>query len=269
MKTWISILLSSSIIIVLLTVLFNYPVKAQIARNFEPRVYHNNIDSLPYRIMFPENFDPLLKYPLILFLHGAGERGNNNESQLIHGGRFFASDTNRQNYPSIVVFPQCPADSYWANVNFSFDPEGKRSFSFDPSGEPTLPLQLVMQLLDSMLNQSWVDKDRFYLGGLSMGGMGTFELLYRKPEVFAAAFPICGGGNPDLINEKVKSVEIWAFHGQDDPVVLPELSVKMIAAVEKAGSKTKLTLYPDVGHNAWDHVFLEPELLPWLFSVRR
>lgn len=263
------ILLSSILIIIALTVLLYYPVKAQVASHFEPKIYQINSDSMPYRIMFPRNFDPLLKYPLILFLHGAGERGNNNESQLVHGARFFASDTNRQNYPSIVLFPQCPADSYWANVSFSYDPAGKRSFSFNPAGEPTLPLQLVMQLLDSLLKESWVDTERIYLGGLSMGGMGTFELLYRKPDIFAAAFPICGGGNPDLINEKVKSVEVWAFHGQDDPVVVPELSERMIDALLLTGAKARLTKYPGVGHNAWDFVFLEPDLLPWLFSVRR
>jgi predicted peptidase len=269
MKTRISKILSCSIIIVVLTVLFNYPLKAQPGNYYEPKVYHINSDSLPYRIMFPENFDPLLKYPLILFLHGAGERGNNNESQLVHGARFFASDTNRRNHPAIVIFPQCPADNYWANVNFSYDPDGRRTFSFDPSGEPTMPLKLVMQLLDSLLKMNWVDNDRIYLGGLSMGGMGTFELLYRKPEIFAAAFPICGGGNPEMINKKVSSVEIWAFHGQDDTVVPPELSVKMINALEKAGSNTRLSLYPGVGHNAWDNVFIEPGLLPWLFSVHR
>jgi predicted peptidase len=132
-----------------------------------------------------------------------------------------------------------------------------------------MPLKLVMQLLDSLLKMNWVDNDRIYLGGLSMGGMGTFELLYRKPEIFAAAFPICGGGNPEMINKKVSSVEIWAFHGQDDTVVPPELSVKMINALEKAGSNTRLSLYPGVGHNAWDNVFIEPGLLPWLFSVHR
>lgn len=236
---------------------------------FQHKVFAHENQSLPYRILFPDDFDPALPYPLILFLHGSGERGNDNEKQLIHGGSFFSADTNRQNYPAIVLFPQCPTDSTWDNVSFSYDSDGKRLFSFNPAGEPTLPLQLVMQLLDSLLNESWVDTKRIYLGGLSMGGMGTFELLYRKPEIFAAAFPICGGGNPNLINEKVSSVEVWAFHGQDDTVVPPELSENMINAFLQAGAKARLTLYPGVGHNAWDFVFPEPDLLPWLFSVHR
>jgi predicted peptidase len=236
---------------------------------FQHKVFEHENHSLPYRILFPDDFDPAQEYPLILFLHGSGERGNDNEKQLVHGGSFFAADTNRQNFPAVVVFPQCPTESYWANVNFSYDPDGNRSFSFNPAGEPTIPLLLTMKLVDSLLNENWVEKERIYVGGLSMGGMGTFELLYRRPEFFAAAFPICGGGNPDLINEKVRSVEIWAFHGQDDAVVPPELSEDMIEAFLQAGAKARLTLYPGVGHNAWDYAFPEPDLLPWLFSVRR
>jgi predicted peptidase len=236
---------------------------------FQDKAFEHENHSLPYRILFPDDFDPAQQYPLILFLHGSGERGNDNEKQLVHGGSFFAADTNQQKFPAVVVFPQCPTESYWSNVDFSYDHENKRSFSFNPAGEPTLPMQLVMQLLDSLLNENWVDTKRIYLGGLSMGGMGTFELLYRKPEIFAAAFPICGGGNPDLINEKVSSVEVWAFHGQDDAVVPPELSEIMIDAFFRAGAKARLTTYPGVGHNAWDYVFPEPDLLPWLFSVRR
>lgn len=236
---------------------------------YQQVIFEHEDQALPYRILFPDDFDPAKEYPLILFLHGAGERGNDNKKQLVHGASFFAADTNRQNYPAIVLFPQCPTDSTWDNVSFSYDSDGKRLFSFNPAGAPTLPLQLVMQLLDSLLNERWVDTERIYLGGLSMGGMGTFELLYRKPEIFAAAFPICGGGNPDLINEEVSSVEVWAFHGQDDTVVPPELSENMIDAFLQAGVKARLTLYPGVGHNAWDFVFLEPDLLPWLFSVHR
>jgi predicted peptidase len=127
-------------------------------------------------------------------------------------------------------------------------------------------MKLTIGLLDSLLQEDWVDKQRVYVGGLSMGGMGTFELLYRMPEVFAAAFPICGGGNPEMISEKVSDVSVWAFHGEVDPVVPSELSVEMLTAYLKAGVSVKLTLYPGVGHNAWDYAFQEPGLLPWLFS---
>jgi predicted peptidase len=236
---------------------------------FQHKAFGHEDQILLYRILFPDNFDPSLKYPLILFLHGSGERGSDNEKQLVHGGSFFMADTNRKNFPAIVVFPQCPPNNDWANLDSYYDPNGTRTFSFNPSGKPTTPMQLTIKLLDSLINENWIDSYRVYVGGLSMGGMGTFELLYRKPEVFAAAFPICGGGNPKVINDEIRNVEVWAFHGEVDQVVPPELSEKMIEAYLKAGSKAWLTIFPDVGHNAWDFVFTEPELLPWLFSVRR
>jgi len=222
--------------------------------------------TLPYRIMLPENFDPSVSYPLIFFLHGAGERGNDNEKQLVHGASFFASAENRKEFPAIVVFPQCAEGDFWANVKFHFDEDGNRSFSFDPSGEPTPSMGLAIQLLESLLERDYVGKQKVYVGGLSMGGMGTFELLYRMPEVFAAAFPICGGGNPDMINEKVKNVKVWAFHGEDDAVVVPELSLTMVEAYKNTGVDVKLTIYPGVGHDSWNNAFKEPELLDWLFS---
>lgn len=247
--------------------LFSFMVSnAQPSALYNPEVFISENDTLPYRILFPENFDVDGNYPLILFLHGAGERGNDNEKQLVHGSGFFANDENRTSFPAVVVFPQCAENSYWAGVGFGMNDEGKRTFSFNPSGEPTPPMKLTIGLLESLLQEDWVDKQRVYVGGLSMGGMGTFELLFRMPEVFAAAFPICGGGNPEMISEKVSDVSIWAFHGEEDPVVPSELSVEMLTAYLKAGVSVKLTLYSGVGHNAWDYAFQEPGLLPWLFS---
>lgn len=225
--------------------------------------------NLPFRIMLPEGFDEAYSYPLIFFLHGAGERGNDNVKQLMHGASFFASAENRKEFPAIVVFPQCAEGDFWANVKFHSDEDGSRSLTFDPAGEPTPSMALAITLLESLLERDYVDKQKVYVGGLSMGGMGTFELLYRMPEVFAAAFPICGGGNPDMINEAVKQVNVWAFHGEEDRVVPPDLSVKMVEAFQRAGVPVKLTLYPGVGHDSWNNVFEEPEFLNWLFSNKR
>lgn len=237
---------------------------------YEKKELKRGEEVLLYRIMFPEGFNPSQKYPLILFLHGAGERGNDNQKQLVHGASFFGSDENRKNFPAIVIFPQCKSESYWAKVEFSMNDDGSREFYFDPSGEPTSPMQLlVLELIYHYLSEPYVDTQRVYLGGLSMGGMGTFELLYRMPEVFAAAFPICGGGNPEKISPEVKDVKIWAFHGEADQVVKVGLTLKMVEALRSVGADVRLTLYPEVGHNAWDHVFKERELLPWLFSIRR
>lgn len=239
---------------------------AQTSGLYAPKTFGPGHEILPYRILLPDNFNPAEPYPLILFLHGAGERGNDNEKQLVHGSSFFASEDNRTYFPAVIVFPQCAEGDYWAKVSFNFDDQGGRNFSFDPSGDPTTSMKLTIQLLESLLKENWVDKNRVYVGGLSMGAMGTFELLYRMPEVFAAAFPICGGGNPERINDQVSKVNVWAFHGEDDPVVPPQLSVEMLTAYLKAGVTVKLTLYPEVGHNAWDFAFQEPQLLPWLFS---
>lgn len=235
---------------------------------YERRMYITGSDTLPYRILYPKNFNPQQKYPLVLVLHGAGERGNNNESQLIYGAKRFLDEQER--YPAIVVFPQCPKDSYWSNVNIVTDANGKRTFNFQAGGEPTVAMSSLMGLLKQLRKSGYVDKDRVYLGGLSMGGMGTFELLRRKPRTFAAAFPICGGGAPETARKYARKVEsIWIFHGEEDAVVPVAHSRAMAHAIEEAGGNVKLTVYPNVNHNSWDYAFKEPELLQWLFSQER
>jgi len=163
---------------------------------YQKKLFLNKGDTLPYRIMYPPDFDPSGKYPLLLFLHGAGERGNDNEKQLVHGASFFADPSNRKNYPAIVIFPQCPEGEWWARMEDSEDLAGNRILIFPGKGSPTPSMRLVMGLLDKLISESYVDADRVYLGGLSMGGMGSFDLLTLRPKTFAAAFPICGGGNP-------------------------------------------------------------------------
>ncbi len=128
---------------------------------------------------------------------------------------------------------------------------------------------MVSQLLDSLVATGTVDKKKVYIGGLSMGGMGTFELLWRKPNFFAAAFPICGGGDPQKVTVYGKKFPIWIFHGDKDQSVLVSNSRLMYNELKAARAKVKYTEYPGVGHNSWDNAFKEPELLPWLFSQRR
>ncbi|MDB5153510.1 MAG: prolyl oligopeptidase family serine peptidase [Mucilaginibacter sp.] len=226
-------------------------------------------DTLPYRILFPQNFDPTKKYALILVLHGAGERGNNNEAQLAYGTKLFLNDTIRAKYPAIVVFPQCPADSYWSNVNKQIDASGKTIFHFIEGGEPTRAMKGLLGLVSQMLDKPYVDKHHVYVGGLSMGGMGTFEILRRRPDVFAAAFAICGGDN--TLNAKIyaKKVPLWIFHGAKDNTVPSDHSIIMVEAIKADGGDPKFTLYPNDGHNSWDDAFAEPGLLPWLFSHRK
>lgn len=245
--------------------LFLFPrAKAQ-QHHFSSSAYSKGDKVLPFRIMYPEEFEVSGKYPLILFLHGAGERGTDNEKQLVHGAQFFAQ-YNRKDFPAVVVYPQCPEDQYWAAVDFTWHPDGSRTFAFRPEGEPTWPMQLVISLLDSLMTTPWIDQSRIYVGGLSMGGMGTFELIFRRPEMFAAAFPVCGGGKPETAAFFAARVPVWVFHGDADPVVPADLSLRMVEALQQAGASPRLTLYPGVGHNAWDYTFKETELIPWLFS---
>ena len=232
---------------------------------YQRKEYVQGNDTLPYRILYPKNFDADKKYPLVLVLHGAGERGDNNEAQLVYGAKLFL--VNQEKYPAIVVFPQCPKDSYWSNVNIVTDENGKRTFNFRKGGEPTKAMASLLGLLKELEDSGNIDKDRMYVGGLSMGGMGTFELLSREPKTFAAAFPICGGGAPESARKYAKKIEgIWIFHGEVDSVVPVENSKVMARAIEEAGGDVKLTIYPNVDHNSWDYAFSELELLPWLFS---
>ena len=223
--------------------------------------------SLNYRVLYPEGFDPSKKYPLVLFLHGAGERGENNEKQLIHGSKLFLDAQNRKDFPAVVIFPQCPPDDYWANVHRPLDENGKRHFTFfKTSKKPHQSMKGLMSMVDSLSSVSHIDTERMYVMGLSMGGMGTFELVSRMPKTFAAAAPICGGDNPKSAKKYSKKVPFWIFHGLKDDVVPPHFSQDMAKAIEAKGGKVKLTLYPNANHNSWDPAFAEPELLPWLFS---
>lgn len=232
---------------------------------FEEKFHIKNSDTLKYRIMYPEHFSKDKKYPVVLFLHGAGERGNDNQKQLTHGSKLFTDKINRGAFPAIVIFPQCPTDSYWSNaeVDRSSYPI---SLTFPKEKEATIALQLVIDLMQNITKNNYVDNSKIYVGGLSMGGMGTFEIISRQPNVFAAAFAICGGGNTENVTNFATKVPMWIFHGAKDNVVKPQLSVQMVNAIINAGGTPNFTLYAEDNHNSWDSAFAEPKLLTWLFS---
>lgn len=213
--------------------------------------------TLPYRLLKPESYDPKQKYPLVIFLHGAGERGNNNEAQLVHGVPEFAKPENRQKYPCFLIAPQCPRGDRWA------DWDAKQQTS-----KPLEPLRLVSELIDQVQKEYSIDPNRIYVTGLSMGGYGTWDLIERYPDRFAAAVPICGGGDPSKA-ATIAKLPIWAFHGGKDPVVKPELSRTMVEALKKAGGQPKYTEYPDVAHDSWVPAYREPEMFAWLFAQKR
>jgi predicted peptidase len=236
---------------------------------YEKHVFVNDNDTMPYRLLLPENYDPAKKYPLILFLHGSGERGRDNEKQLVHGANLFLRDSIRKKYPAIVVFPQCSDSSYWSNVTFGYDSTKKRvGFNFSMNEQPTTAMKLLLKLIDQLQHNYRLSKKQLYVGGLSMGGMGTFELVARKPKLFAAAFPICGGGDSTTAKKLIKT-NWWIFHGLKDDVVLPEFSKTMATAIQSKGGNVKLTLYPHANHNSWDPAFAERELLSWLFAQHK
>ncbi|GAA3653137.1 dienelactone hydrolase family protein [Flavivirga jejuensis] len=216
-------------------------------------------------MLLPKNFDESKQYPLVLFLHGAGERGHNNESQLVHGSALFASEENREKFPAIIIFPQCPKNDFWAHANFNRNNTPKK-IEFPLNVAPNKSMELVMLLIDNMVSKPYIQKNQVYVGGLSMGGMGTFEIVYRKPNLFAAAFSICGAGNPEGTKTYAKTTPFWVFHGSNDTVVNPQYSVNMVGSILKYGGKPNFTLYAKDNHNSWDSAFAEPKLLPWLFS---
>lgn len=252
------------------SVLLTFPItlNAQSKEEFKKEHFIVEDDTLNYRILYPESFSEDEEYPVVLFLHGAGERGDDNESQLVHGGDLFLNEKNREKFPAIVIFPQAPKEDYWAKVEVKRDTMPFQ-FDFMNKAKPTRSLEMVMELMDSIVSKDFVDSDRVYVGGLSMGGMGTYEIIYKKPEMFAAAFAICGGANEEIAEEYPKGFNIWIFHGEKDDIVPPRFSKTMARTINHYGGNAKLSLYPEDNHNSWDSALSEPYLLPWLFSHER
>lgn len=248
---------------------FSLVAGAQDFSLYEKKLFVRGKDTMPYRMLFPENYNPKKSYPIVFFLHGAGEKGSDNETQLVHGSKLFLLDSIRKKYPAIVVFPQCSPQSFWSNVKFKSDPvTKKRSFEFIAGGEPTVAMSMLMDLTKGLIKHYAVKKKQVYVMGLSMGGMGAFEIAGRMPGLYAAAVPICGGGST-LTAKALKKTGWWVFHGGKDDVVSPAYSDSMVAALKTVGAEVKYTLYPDANHNSWDAAFAEPGLLHWLFSHKK
>lgn len=231
---------------------------------FVPASFQVEGSRLPYQVLYPEGYDSSKRYPLIVFLHGAGERGDDNEKQLIHGKQFLIDNFSTK-YPAIVIAPQCPANDYWTNVRRN-EMNGKSSFTFGYSDNASQSMQLLTQLVGFWLSSGNVDLSRVYVGGLSMGGMCTFELLWRMPYVFAAAFPICGGSSLDKMPLYAKNTAVWIFHGSADGVVPVEFSRNAANELKRLGCDVKYTEYEGVNHNSWDDTFKNNELAGWLFD---
>lgn len=237
---------------------------AQDLSAFKKEQLVEKLDTLPYRILLPLNYSQTSHYPLVVFLHGSGERGNDNEAQLTHGAGTFLNNDIRQRYPAVVVFPQCASKGYWHDIQSEMTADG-RKITYSPNAENNAQQQLLSRLLDHLLSEYNVDRSRIYVGGLSMGAMGTFELVRRHPDTFAAAFAICGGANTEIADQ-ICETPWWIFHGEDDPVVPQGESKKIHDALLVEGASVRLTIYPEVQHESWNNAFKEPDLFPWLFK---
>ena len=215
----------------------------ELTKLYEPREYVGKSGKpLKYRLIKPVDYKFGKKYPLVLFLHGAGERGDDNAATLRHAAKDFSNPQTRSKYPAYVVIPQCPTGKKWSEVDWSKD-------SSELPEEPSDAMQSIKELIDEMIENAGVDRNRIYITGLSMGGDGTWDAIARYPGFFAAAAPICGGGDPKTV-DKFKSLPIWCFHGAKDPVVKVIRSREMIEALQKVGSNAKYTEYPEAQHDS-------------------
>ncbi len=212
-----------------------------------PQVFEKTLTktfSCRYLLFLPEGYgEKQYRWPMILFLHGAGERGSYLKKVKIHGPPKIVE--NRKDFPFIVVSPQCPPGDRW-----------------------TKKTEVLIHLLDDIVARYDVDTERIYLTGLSMGGYGTWSLASEYPERFAAIVPICGGGRR-FMAMMLKDVPVWAFHGAKDNVVPVKESEEMVNAVNARGGNARLTVYPNAGHDSWTATYDNQELYDWFLKHRK
>lgn len=222
--------------------------------------------ALNYRALEPATIEADSLYPLVIFLHGSGERGSDNESQLKYGAEQFVTSQNRADYPAFVLFPQCPSENFWP---FESEPASFDATTFPVDYPISTPNQAVKELIDYYLQNEPVDPDRVYIIGISMGGMGTFDLACRFPETFAAAVPICGGIHTDRLDSRTKSIYWRLFHGDADGVVPVNNSREAYRKLLDAGAAVEYIEFPGGDHFVWNNAFMQEDFLSWIFSKRR
>jgi predicted peptidase len=216
---------------------------------FLQKVFKGDKGESKYGLFVPYSYQGDKEVPLILFLHGAGERGDDGETPVKQGiGNDIKKKGRDKDFPAIIIFPQAATKGTWK------------------AGSPDTNRALA--ILDEVMKTYKVDQKRIYLTGLSMGGYGTWSLAAAMPTKWAAIVPICGGGNPKNA-EKIKDIPCWCFHGDKDEAVNVEKSREMIKALKAAGADPHYTEYPGVGHNSWDRAYQTPELYEWLFKQKR
>jgi predicted peptidase len=212
-----------------------------------------------YRLLEPATTAQGATYPLVLYLHGRGERGIDNSAQLRFLPEWMAGDAYRARYPCFLIAPQCLPDRYWVETRRGADPEAPR-VAAGPQ------MQIVINILEAILGEFPIDRRRLYLTGLSMGGFGAWDLGTRLGERWAAVAPICGGGD-EMYAHRLVGVPVWAWHGDADDVVPVDRSRRMIAAIRRAGGEPKYTELAGVGHDSWTPAYSDPAgLVSWMFA---
>lgn len=206
---------------------------------------YGKFGDMPYRVLFPRNYDPNKRYPLLIFLHGISERGTDNEKQLVWGSKLFQADSIRKKYPAVIIFPQCPENHYWSDI---------------------APSETLKSLVDSVATTYAIDKSKINIGGLSMGAYGTYALVARYPGFFSSAIAISGDG--DESKASLMSTTAWRiFGGAKDKIVPASTSEKMAKALQASGAKVSLKVYPDADHpGSWMNAFKEPDFCSWIFK---
>ncbi len=250
------------ILIVISLSSFDHSAKAQSSRFSINRYSNGKGDTLNYRLLYPDS-DTMRKYPLVIFLHGSGERGNDNEAQLKWGVMNFATDQMMVAHAAFVIAPQCPEKLSWSNFK-----QGSNFSEMTLQPTPSKPMELLIGLINDMIKNSPIDTNRIYITGLSMGGFGTYDAIERYPGLFAAAMPVCGGGDISRA-ASIAHIPIWNFHGSEDPAVNPKFSSGMLDALIKAGAHPGFTFYPETGHFSWLAAYSDPQVLEWLFRQHK
>ena len=249
----------------LLALLFVSPTGYLFAQDgtdvYEAKTFHaKNGKTIPYRQYIPKNMDPKKKYPLVIFFHGAGERGTDNVKVLQWGLLPLHAYLKANQLDAIVIAPQCALKEQWVDTPWALP---SHTMPEKPSGQ----MSLSIGLLKSTAKNLPVDKNRIYATGLSMGGFGVWDIVQRMPNYFAAAMPVCGGGDTAQAKQFL-DVPVWVFHGSKDTVVIPKRSRDMIAAINSAGGNAKLTEFP-VGHASWKPAYNTPAHWDWLFQQKK
>ena len=219
-----------------------------------------------FRLFVPKGYDPTKKYPIMVTLHGAGERGVDDSMQLVHYfNRTWADSAAQAVNPTFVLAPQCPTAYQWVNTPWA---NGSYNYLSKPI---TVPMQGAVNILDSLEKKYSLDANRYYVSGISMGGYGAWYLLLMYPQRFAAGVPVCGGADTSR-GPAIAKVPVWAFHAEDDGAVPVKGTREMIAAMRKAGGNPKYTEYPAaqrIGHESWVPAAQRTDLVPWVYSQAR